>query len=647
MRLVRWLFGVIALILVVAVVSLMLLPKERIARIAADQLSRLTGRDVAITGDVAMTFWPVLGVSAGGLEVGNADWADNGAMLTAANAAIGIDASALLRGEIRITNIAAHSPTIRLEQRADGRASWRFTNATGDAGISSTAAQGRPRRPLSIQKLTVTDATLIYVAEGAAPLRYEDVDLALDWPDRQGPAKIEAAARPMGEPIQVEAKIDAFDRFLEGAVTPVTLRLTAPGGGMTLTGRASLEGAVEGALWFKSADTSRLADALGAPDVILPEGLGRKADVKAQLTLTPDRRLFLRDLVADLGGNRLEGAADLILDGTPRINAELRTATLDLSALTERHDASAGTPAAPAATDGWPDTPLDASVLSTFDGEARLRADAVNLGDVQLGPVQAVLRNDASRLVADIRELAVFDGMVTGEFVVNNRNSLSVGGQLNAQEIRANLLLSSLAGIDRFSGTANAEVSFLGSGQSIDAMMKSLRGNGSFSVGRGTIEGIDLDALLGSFDVQGGTTVFDSLTGSFAMQAGVLRNDDLTLLLPNFNATGAGQVGLGERTIDYTLTPKALHLNGDRGLAIPVHITGPWADPSIKADVKAAIDLNFGEEKARAEQKVKQKLEEKLTEELGLAPQEGQSVEDAVKDKLEGELKRGLLELFE
>ena len=286
-------------------------------------------------------------------------------------------------------------------------------------------------------------------------------------------------------------------------------------------------------------------------------------------------------------------------------------------------------------------------MLSTFDGEARLRADAVNLGDVQLGPVHAVLRNDASRLVADIRELAVFDGMVTGEFIVNNRSGLSVGGQLNAQEIRANPLLSSLAGIDRFSGTANAEVSFLGSGQSIDAMMKSLRGNGSFSVGRGTIEGIDLDALLGSFDVQGGTTVFDSLTGSFAMQAGVLRNDDLTLLLPNFNATGAGQVGLGERTIDYTLTPKALRLNGDRGLAIPVHITGPWADPSIKADVKAAIDLNFGEEKARAEQKVKQKLEEKLTEELGLAPQEGQSVEDAVKDKLEGELKRGLLKLFE
>ena len=36
-----------------------------------------------------------------------------------------------------------------------------------------------------------------------------------------------------------------------------------------------------------------------------------------------------------------------------------------------------------------------------------------------------------------------------------------------------------------------------------------------------------------------------------------------------------------------------------------------------------------------------------LGEELGLAPQEGQSVEDAVKDKLEGELKRGLLKLFE
>ena len=70
--------GILLLILVVAVGSLFLLPADRIARIAADQLRNLTGREVTITGDVGLTFWPVLGVTASGLEVGNADWARMG-----------------------------------------------------------------------------------------------------------------------------------------------------------------------------------------------------------------------------------------------------------------------------------------------------------------------------------------------------------------------------------------------------------------------------------------------------------------------------------------------------------------------------------------------------------------------------------------
>ena len=54
--------GILLLILVVAVGSLFLLPADRIARIAADQLRNLTGREVTITGDVGLTFWPVLGI---------------------------------------------------------------------------------------------------------------------------------------------------------------------------------------------------------------------------------------------------------------------------------------------------------------------------------------------------------------------------------------------------------------------------------------------------------------------------------------------------------------------------------------------------------------------------------------------------------
>ncbi len=639
--------GILLLILVVAVGSLFLLPADRIARIAADQLRNLTGREVTITGDVGLTFWPVLGVTAGGLEVGNADWAKDGAMLSAANAAIGVDAMALIRGEIKITNIEAQSPTIRLEQRRDGRASWQFSDGGGEAAIETApTAPARSPRPLTIQRLNITDATLIYDAEGSDLVRFDGVDLSLDWPERAGDAVIKAALRPAADRVSIEATINRFDQFLNGDIRPLRARVDTKGGGVSLTGRAGLAGAVAGDLWLKTSDTGRFLAALGVGDIALPQGLGKTADINLDLTLTPDRRLALREVVADLGGNALTGAADITLNGTPDVNAQINVGALDLTGLAGSAPSgiapASSTPALASPT-GWSKAPIDASALSAFNGEIALRADSIDLGTLSLGATRVLLRNDRSRLVAELREIRAYAGVISGEFVVNNRNGLSVGGALNATSIAMQPLLQQTAGLGRFHGTGDAEVSFLGSGASLDAIMRSLSGSGAVNVGRGHIEGIDLDALMGNFDVEGGTTVFDSLAATFDMDQGVLRNDDLLMQVPNFTATGTGQVGLGAQTLDYTVTPKALRVNGDRGLAIPVRIFGPWAAPQIKPDLQAALDMNFAKEKEQA----RQKLNEKLEEELGVSRHDGQSVEDAVKQKVEDELRRGLFKLFD
>lgn len=644
----RWIIrgiGALLLIVVIMLGALFLLPGERIARIASDQLSRMTGREVSITGDVGVTFWPVLGVTAGGLEVGNADWTDKGAMLTAANAAIGVDAGALLRGEIRITNIAAQSPVIRLEQRRDGRASWQFTDSASGARIETESEPTANRRPLSIQKLTVTDATLIYDAEGADVLRYEGVDLALDWPEQGGAADITASMAPAGEAVQLAARIDGFADFLEGGVQPLRADVTTRGGEISFDGRGSLNGALAGDLRIDSADTARFLASFGAGGVTLPRGLGQSVDLRGGLTLTADRRLALRNIALDLGGNSLTGQADLALNGTPRITANLRAGALDLSALSDEatETGSNGSPTA-AGLEGWSQQEINADWLAAFDGEIALSAESIDLGQLALGATRAVLRNDRARMVFDLQDMSAYGGKVVGEFVMNNRSGLSVGGKLTAQGVQMRDLLEDAAGVTRFTGDGTAEVSFLGSGQSVDAIMRSLSGAGVLTMGRGTIAGIDLDALLGSVDAKGGSTVFDSVEATFDIAQGVLRNDDLLMLLPNFDATGEGQVNLGARTLDYTVTPKALRVNASRGgLAVPVRITGPWADPEIKADLRAAIDLNFAEEKQRAEDVVRQKIQE----ELNIAPDDSRSTEDIVKDELENALKRELFKLFD
>lgn len=635
--------GVLILMVVIAGVGVLMLPADRIARIASEQLSRATGRTVQISGDVGMTFWPVLGVRAEGLEVGNADWAKEGAMLSTAQAAIGVDAGALLRGDIRITHVEAQSPTVRLESRADGRASWVFTDGTGDAQVATERAADEEALSVTIERLVITDATLIYDAEGSDLVSYDGVDLSLDWPDAEGEAQIKAAVRPAGDVVAVDAKIGRFASFLAGDVQPVAVSLNTSGGTASLDGRASLDGAVAGQVSLTLVDTSQFTKALGVGPVALPKGLGQSANLSTALTLTADRKLALRDMVADLGGNTLRGGADISLNGVPDVNAQLSAGVLDLRVLTGDDGASADQ----SAGSGWPRDAIDASGLSTFNGAISLRADSVDLGALKLGSTRTLLTNDRARMVFELREVSAYGGAFTGQFVMNNRNGLSVGGALRAAGVDMNPLLSDLADLTRFSGKGDAEVSFLGVGQNVDTIMRSLSGKGAVSVGRGSIEGIDLDNLLGNFDVSGGTTVFDALSATYSMEMGILRNADLAMILPNFETTGAGTIDLGGQSLDYTVTPKALRVNEGRGLAVPVRIVGPWAGPSIKPDVKAALDLNFQAEKERAEQRVIEKVEKKVEEELGIVREEGQSVEDALKDGVEDKLKRELFKIFD
>ncbi len=645
------LIGFVVIVILVVLVSIFFLPADRIAKLAAEQLQAATGRDVTISGDVSMTLWPVLGVSAGALEVGNAEWSDQGPMLTAENAAIGVDLMAYVRSrEIRITNIEATRPTIRLESRADGRASWIFTDASGAAQIETETAPDRPAQAISIERLQVTDATLVYDAEGSDLVSYSGVDLILDWPERLGPATIDASLRPAGSAVKVDAVIGAFAGFIAGQVQPVDATIVAGGGRAALKGRANTAGEVAGNLSLDIPNTDAFFAALALPQPGLPPRLGQAVDLSTQLTLTADRRLSLRDLTADLGGNALTGAADIDLDGTPRVNAQLNAGALDLRSATGGGDSGGAGGSAPSAGSGWPTDRIDASGLAAFNGEIALTASSIDLGQFKLGPTRTLLTNDRSRMVFELREVQAYGGTVSGEFVMNNRSGLSVGGKLFVQGLAMQDVLRDAAGIDRLTGDANAEMSFLGVGNSVDAIMKSLSGKGAIKFGKGTIIGIDLDRLMRSGTVGGGTTVFDSLGATWTIDGGVLRNDDLLLQLANYEARGAGQVGLGAQTIDYTFTPVALRANEGTGIAIPVRIRGPWADPSILPDLEAAIDLNIGEKieekKEEVKEQAKQAVREKVAEELGVTD-EGQDLEDAAKDKLKDEVRKGLRSLFD
>ena len=74
MKIVRGLVVAVALLVVGLVVLLVALPGEKIAKLAADQVKALTGRELTFDGKVGISWYPVLGVSAEKVSFGNAPW---------------------------------------------------------------------------------------------------------------------------------------------------------------------------------------------------------------------------------------------------------------------------------------------------------------------------------------------------------------------------------------------------------------------------------------------------------------------------------------------------------------------------------------------------------------------------------------------
>ncbi|MCR9126605.1 MAG: AsmA family protein [Rhodobacteraceae bacterium] len=639
----KWVLRLVGALVVAALLLvglLFLLPKDRIARIALDQIEDRIGRAVRIDGDVSLSVWPVLGVETGPVVMANAEWAGPEPMLTARAMSLGVDTSALWRGALQVRHVVIEDPVVRLAARADGSANWIFGSAA-PASPADARPQPTGSAEVTIERLSVRNARFIYSAPDAPEVSVTRVGADLAWPRADAPAQLSGQFDLAGALIEIESQIADPVAFLAGAISQVSARLAAPGGSLGFDGRASTAAEAAGRLVLTAEDTQRFLAAFGVATGALTQGQGKSLQIATDLTLTRDARVSLRDLSMASGANRATGAADIALGAVPRVTAQLTAGRLDLTT-------PAGSGAAPAAAgaEGWSTQPIDAGALALADGSITLSAEAIATDAADLGPTRAVLTLDRSRAVLTIAEAAVFGGNLSGELVANNRNGLSVGGDLRAQGVEMQTLLNRFAGTDRVSGKADAELRFLGVGNSEDAIMRSLSGGGQIAIGRGVFSGIDLDRLMRSGETGDGTTVFDALTASFTLSEGVARNSDLALLLANYRAEGSGRIGLGARDLDYLFTPIALRARSGQGVAIPVRIAGPWSAPRFYPDLSEALKLNADGKVEEIREEVREKVEQKLLDELDTTRTDGKSLEDTVKDALEQKARDGLLRLL-
>jgi AsmA protein len=650
----RWVIrvlGALVLLVLIGIGLVLMVPAERVAAAATAQFERLTGRALLIEGGVKPSFWPVLGVTTGPVRIANADWSDEDApMFAAESLTIEVNASALLGGEVRILGLRADRPVVLLERAKDGRENWVF----GGGGSGGEIGAGTPGagQPFTLEDGQITGGTIRFVdRQAGTDLMLDGVDLALKVPDYTGPFTLDATAVSAGRPVSLSLAADVFSAFAEGRVVPLKADLTAGKARASFTGRAGWSPiAAEGALSADLTDMAALAGAFGVAAPALPQGLGAQSlAVTGQLTLDGTGAVFLRGARIEADGNVIEGDLDLAPgEARPKLSAQLRAGALSLAGLSGGQGGGAGGGMEAA---GWPKDRIDVSGLGVVDAAVALSAASVDLGVARLGETRVLVTVDRARAVFDIRQMAAYGGSVTGEFVVNGRGGLSVGGKLSLANLQMQPLLTDLSGWDRLIAQGNLGLRFLGVGNSVDEIMQSLEGEGNLSLGKGELRGLDIAGMLRTLDAgyvgEGQKTIFDGIGGTFAIAGGVLSNSDLKFVAPYVTATGAGEVGLGKRTLNYRLRPTALAAeDGTGGVMVPLLISGPWARPNFSLDLEAIAREKMEAEARAAEEKIKAELEKKLAEE-GIVAGEGESLEDAAKRRAEEVLEDEALKLLE
>ncbi len=264
--------------------------------------------------------------------------------------------------------------------------------------------------------------------------------------------------------------------------------------------------------------------------------------------------------------------------------------------------------AAGAAGTAAAEQPIDLSALKTLNATGSVKIGALQVSNIKAENVSLTIKAAGGRLDVSPMSAHLYQGMLAGGASVNaNGNSFALKQQLSGVSVGP--LLRDAANKDVLEGHGNVALDVATAGTTVPALKKALNGTANVALKDGAIKGIDLAGTIrraramlgakGAIEEQakgGDKTDFSELTGSFVIKNGVAHSDDLQGKSPLLRLAGAGDIDIGEGTLNYTLKASVVATAGGQGgkdlaqvagVTVPVHVTGPFDHLKYGVDVGA------------------------------------------------------------
>lgn len=685
----RILFTLLILIVVVVIAAAVVVftfdPNDHKQRIVS-VVKEATGRDLTLSGDIAFSLYPWLGLSLGSVQLGNAEGFGETPFASVDQAEVYVAILPLLRGEVQARTLYLEGLTLNLRKNKQGRTNWDDLLAEGDTKEPAPEEPdgGPPDLTLfDIGGIELVDAEVNWVDEQAGEeMHIAPLNLRVGALSARGELNAEAdfVLQNGGAPLRADLSIHADEMNL----TPPryrfeALRVEVEANGDDLPGKrfsAVLETTLDADLDAGTVQASPLAiqsqnvemtgwiaarQVLEAPAVegelnsqpfnprVLLESLGQAIETADPAVLedaafdlafnATDDSATLSRLKATLDDTQITGEASVTSFTDPKIKftLALNAINLDRYMPPEPSEGEEETPVErPPKDEDALDLPVE--MLRDLNLNGTFTAGQVTLEGVRLADVGAtVTAEDGLIRISGLRS-QLYQGGLDGQASLDVRGDTPVFAVDSALSgIRFEPLMEDFLGKAYLTGAADLAFDLKSQGASMTALRRALGGNLDFALKDGALMNmklIDLIARAVAF-FQGGKpeinperTLFQSLTASAAIASGVLKNGDLSLISPELLARGGGTIDLASKTIDYVLRVGD-NDDGETERFAPIAIQGAFDDLDYNLDLSEAI-------KNEARQRVQEEIEEIEKEK-----------KEELRERLQEELKEGLKERFD
>jgi AsmA protein len=558
-----------ALLAVVIFLAVFGVPARVLAISLSRQFEASSGLRLQVGGFAKLALLPELGLILEDVSVEDAGSGQQ--VFSTKRVRYGIALSSLVRGQIRVTDVALTQSTLRF-----GR--WSGGAVRGPATARPTevaAARGESLAHMfALEQLSADDCTLI-VDDGRdrAELRLDSVRLNSALSPSNDRLSLKIDARSGANAVQLRVTADSPALLLEEK--PVRVEATIETNG-ALQSSAAIAGNVQ------------LSGPVLRMDAI--DGTFDRGRVGGSLSVSFARAKPFVD--ANIDVERLD-----LTDAAPSARRP-RAAEPKVEAGGGKADVGRD--------DRWSDRTIGFTGLRMFEANARIAAREIVLDKVHLGPanLEATLLEDKLSIVLQRSEL--YGGQGTGELTVDASKQVpGLSLRLDLSGLNVLPILSDAADFQYVEGRGGAKFDLKATGESPLRIVSTLEGTASFLFENGDLRGLNIPRMLQSLleTVLSGwqtnasdRTKFSTFGASFRIKEGQARTDDLRFAGPFVRVTASGTANLVEQTLDFRLDPKLVTSPGGQASGaeswspgVQVLAQGPWSKPQIYADLPGIL----------------------------------------------------------